>query len=262
MYDGPIIRQQSPALAGEHYPDCDGLPMAANDTHYHAIQSIRRPLEGRYRRREDVYVTGDLLLYYQRYDTTKSLAPDVMVVMGTSRHLRRNYLLWEESRMPDVVVEVSSPDSFQSDRVEKRQIYGALGFREYFLYRPDYGEAERAGQMRAYRQWGGQMVEATQRGTVRGEPEYASEVLGVGFRSEGNRVRLRDLTTGRDLLRIDELSESIRVLREERKQEEQARRIAEQERDQHIEARRIAEKELLLTESRIAELKARLAGEE
>ena len=34
---------------------------------------------------------------------------------------------------------------------------------------------------------------------VGGEEEYESEALGLGLRAEGNRVRLRDLATGRNL---------------------------------------------------------------
>ncbi len=72
MPDGRFIKRALPARVPESspvfYPDCDGQPMAVNDTHYHTINSIRGLLAARYRQHDDVYVTGDLLLYYKEYD--------------------------------------------------------------------------------------------------------------------------------------------------------------------------------------------------
>ncbi len=205
-------------------------------------------METRYRHHDDVYVTGDLLLYYQRFDASKSLAPDVMVVRGTSRHERHSCRLWEERTPPDVMVEVSSPTSVQRDREEKPKIYGEMGVREYFLYVPEYGEPARGGRMWAFLRWGEGLVEveADPESVVGGEPEHASELLGVGFRAEGNRVR--DMETGLDLPRPEESEEA-------REAEANARRIAEREREQDREARK-------LVEERLARLQAHLRDEE
>ena len=58
MPDGRIIQQGMPAPVIEHYPDSNGQPMADNDRHYPALQSIRGLLETRYRHHDDVCVTG------------------------------------------------------------------------------------------------------------------------------------------------------------------------------------------------------------
>ncbi len=255
MPDGRFIEQalpaRVPAYSPVHYPDCDGQPLAVNDTHYFAINSIRDPLPSRYQQRDDVYVvyvTGDLLLYYKEHDNTQSVAPDVMVVLGVANRRRKTYLLWEEGKPPDVVVEVSSPGSFRQDRTEKRELYGKLGVREYFLYVPDYDDMDGSGRMFAFRRWGKGLVEADPEREIGGEPEYASEVLGVGFRAEDYRGRLRDLKTGLDLPWPEESEEA-------RKAEANARRIAEQEREQERQARQ-------LVEERLARLQARLRDEE
>ena len=107
-----------------------------------------------------------------------------------------------------------------------RRLCGEMGVREYFLFKPDYGTTGRSGVMRAYYLMENRLVEIGARGMVGGEEEYESEALGLGLRAEGNRVRLRDLATGRDL----ELPHEI----------EQARRAAEA---------RIAELEALLNGS-------------
>ncbi len=285
MADERVIQQGLAKPASEpvteFYPDSDGRPMAENDTHYGAIRSIREPLASRYRGSADTYVTGDLLLYYRRYDPSRCLAPDVMVVLGTSPQARRSYRLWEEGKPPDLVVEVSSPDSYGHDSGPKRELLGRLDVREYLLFRPDYGGETGSGVVRLYRQWGGQLVEADPHGEVGGEPEYASEVLGVGFRADGNRVRLRDLESGRDLELPEEVeqardvAEQARETAERRAEEEKrareterqargtAERRAEEERRARETAERWVEEEKQArkeAEARIAELEALLRG--
>ncbi len=110
--------------------------------------------------------------------------------------------------------------------------------------------------MWAFRRWGEGLVEvvADPESAVGGEPEYASEVLGVGFRPADNRVRVRDLRTGLDLEWLEEVDEAreadakpCRIAEQEREQERPARRLAEERRNQ-------AEEQRLLAEARIAEL--------
>ncbi len=240
MADERVIQQGLAKPASEpvteFYPDSDGRPMAENDTHYGAIRSIREPLASRYRGSADTYVSGDLLMYYRRYDPSQCVAPDVMVVVGTSPQERRSYRLWEEGKPPDFVVEVSSPDSYGHDSGPKRELLGRLDVREYLLFRPDYGGETGSGVVRLYRQWGGQLVEADPHGEVGGEPEYASEVLGVGFRADGNRVRLRDLESGRDL----ELPEEVEQARDTERQARGAAELRAEEERQAREAERQA----------------------
>ena len=40
-----------------------------------------------------VYVSGNLLLFYERGNKRRHLSPDVFVVKGVAKHLRENYLL-------------------------------------------------------------------------------------------------------------------------------------------------------------------------
>ena len=118
MVDKRIVEQRAAAslTAEAILPDSDGRPMAENDEHCRAILSIRTPLELRFQDSADTYVTGDLLLYYERDDWSKCVAPDVLVARGVPKRLRRSYVLWEEGKVPDCVVEVSSPDSRTNDR--------------------------------------------------------------------------------------------------------------------------------------------------
>ena len=211
----------------ETLPDSDGQPMADGDEHYRAIFSVRGTLEVLFRNRGDIYISGDLLLYYDPDDWGKSVAPDVMMVRGVSSRRRRSYVLWEEGKPPDCVLEVSSPDSGRTDRVRKRELYERLGVEEYFLFDPVYGDRRHEGRLQCFRLYRGRSVPIGPVGPTGSVAELASEVLGVSMRPEAKRLRLRGLSTGKDLLYPDETEEARRTAERERAREAAARQAAE-----------------------------------
>ena len=110
------------------YPDSDGLPMAENESQFWPILYVGSALDRYYQAREDVYVVGNLLLYYQEGDRSKSVSPDLMVVLGASKHIRSSYRLWEEPKAPDFVLEIASESTHRIDRGVKRDLYAGMGF--------------------------------------------------------------------------------------------------------------------------------------
>ena len=118
------------------YPDSDGLPMAENESQFWPILYVGSVLDRYYQDREDVYVVGNLLVYYQQGDPSKSVSPDLMVVFGAPKHIRSSYRLWEEPKAPDFVLEVASESTYRTDRGEKRGIYAGMGVSEYWQYDP------------------------------------------------------------------------------------------------------------------------------
>lgn len=119
-----------------HYPDSDGLPMAENESQYWPILYVGSVLDWHFRQRDDVYVVGNLLVYYQEGDPNRSVAPDLMVVFGAPKHIRSSYRLWEEPKAPDFVLEIASESTYRSDRGQKRGIYTRIGVSEYWQYDP------------------------------------------------------------------------------------------------------------------------------
>lgn len=91
------------------YPDSDGLPMAENEFQLRSILYANSALANYYRERDDVYVVGNLLLYYEPSPGPgvrgKSVSPDLMVVLGAPKHMRSSYVLWEEPKAADFVSE-------------------------------------------------------------------------------------------------------------------------------------------------------------
>ena len=120
-----------------YYPDSDGNPMAETDAQFYPLTETVLALRQHYADRDDVYVSGDLLVYYRMNDNTVRLAPDVFVVFGVDDHLRSSYIIWrEEGKSPDFVLEIASPGTFVRDMTEKRALYAALGVAEYWRFDP------------------------------------------------------------------------------------------------------------------------------
>ena len=205
------------------YPCSDGQPMAETDLHAACMVYVTSALRWWFEKhgREDVYVGSNNFLYYERGNPGAVVAPDVYVVVGAPAHLRDTYLLWNEPKGPDFVLEVTSKSTRDTDEQRKREVYASLGVKEYFLYDPraEYlapplqGFWLHEGEYRALPA----VTVLSNRGVA-----VASEVLGLELRDEreARMVRLRDPVTGEDLL-------SHRELELAREEEAAARRAAE-----------------------------------
>lgn len=49
---------------------------------------------------------------------------DMFVVLDVPRKERKSWVLWEEEKAPDVVIELLSESTAQKDKEEKKLIYG------------------------------------------------------------------------------------------------------------------------------------------
>ena len=146
-------------------------------------------------------------------------------------------MLWNEPKGPDFVLEVTSASTRRVDEQRKRDIYAALGVREYFLYDPraEYLTPPLQGfrlHEGAYRAVPAATV-LSNRGVA-----VSSEVLGLELRDERaeRRVRLRDPATGENLLTHEE-SERGREEAERTREEEATLRKAAEARAAELEAR-------------------------
>jgi Uma2 family endonuclease len=117
------------------YPETDGRPMGETDVHRHWMYRIIDLLKHRYRDQQ-VYVTGDLLMYYEEGNPSRFVAPDAMVVKDCDPGPRRTFKIWEEQRIPAAVFETTSRYTKREDSVYKPQLYERLLIPEYFLYDP------------------------------------------------------------------------------------------------------------------------------
>ena len=177
--------------------------MAENDAQRDAIMYGIGALTLHFRDRPDVYVSGDLLIYYEEGNPRVSIAPDVFVVFGVEDRRRPNYKLWEERRAPAFVLEVASPSTWRDDLGRKRSVYARLGVREYWQYDPD-GEhlpARLQGERLTRSGYVRQPVATMPDGTL----ALYSDTLGLELRAApGREMRFRDPATGDELRSHDE----------------------------------------------------------
>jgi Uma2 family endonuclease len=204
-----IALNRTPPLAGDavHYPEGDGKPMAETDVHRDLMVYFIEALQEHFRDRE-VYVSGNLLLYYVEGDPRKCVSPDGLVAFGLTPRQRRVYKTWVEGKVPDVVIEVTSDSTRREDQGRKRRLYAQLGVRELWLVDPlgDYLGAP----FRGYRLEGEAWVELPA-GTDRAH----SPLLDLEFCSTPEGIRLVVPDTGEPLPSRAELASRLRSTAEE-----------------------------------------------
>ena len=245
------------------YPSGDGKPMAENDWQLRAILGSVAALDFHFQHRPNVYVSGDLFIYYEEGNPRARVAPDVFVVFGVPKRKRMTYKLWEEGRVPSFVMEVASRGTWREDDGRKAVLYERLGVREYWQYDPtgDYLGLHLKGHRLVDGAYEPQPVVESLDGTL----ILRSETLGIEMRVSGEDMRFRDPATGRDLPRLFEEHAARRAAEDEAEREAAARRAAEGEAEREAAARRAAEGEAereaaarRAAEARIAELEALL----
>ncbi len=224
------------------YPESDGQPMAETDLHRDDLVYLVEALDDHFRDRPDVYVTGNLFLYYEQGNPQASVAPDLFVVVGAAKHKRETYRLWEEGVAPSLVVEVTSKKTRKRDEEFKKSLYARLGVREYFLFDP------KRETLTGFRLRGAEYRPL--RPAV--DDSLKSHNLGVSLRVDEGRLRMIHTATGELLLRDEEARQKAR-------EEEAARQAAENE--AVIQAARAAQEEAArrAAEERAARLEEELA---
>lgn len=189
-----------PLFSTVEYPDSDGRPMGETDLHRDAmvrhIELLKRFYAG-----QEVYVSGDLLLFYVQGDPKKFIVPDAFIVKGLRQVRRRSFRLWNERIAPQLVIETTSKKTKKKDLHVKPKIYSQIGVHEYFMYDPtcDYLDPPLQG----YRLVNGEYlaIEPDSNGGL------MSEELGLSLVIEKDELEFVRLDTGERLLTSEEARE-------------------------------------------------------
>ena len=127
----------APTETAALYPESDGKPMAETERHFRELVKNFNRIENHFAHIPDVYVLGDMMMYYEEGNPRKSISPDIFVAFGIGRKERRIYKIWEEGKPPDFVLEFASKGTYRTDLTRKVQLYAAIGIPEYFVYDVD-----------------------------------------------------------------------------------------------------------------------------
>jgi Uma2 family endonuclease len=186
------------------YPTSDGQPMAETTLHREVMSNLIGGLERRYAEVPDVWVGGNLLLYYEQGNPEKSVSPDVLLTRGIAKWARPIYLLWDE-KPPTLVFEITSRRTRKEDTGPKKALYERLGVAELVLFDP-YGEYLKP-RLQGYR------LERGRYQPIAPNPDgsLSLRTTGLTARPEGGYLRLVDSASGEKLLWHDELEAARRA---------------------------------------------------
>ncbi|WP_414640821.1 Uma2 family endonuclease [Archangium sp.] len=216
----------------------DEMAMPEGDRHSRAKIQTLDVLQGFFsRQRRQVYLGTELPVYYPG---ERRFAPDLLAVRDVETHERDKWVVSQEGRGLEWVMEVHVGGDRKKDAEYNVERYARLGISEYFIY-------DRARE----RLWAYRLPapEARQYEPIAPEEgRYRSEVLGLELEVSEGKLQLWAgnallLESHELLVRMKETLEQVRQRAQEeaRRREEAERRLAE-------EARRREEAERRLTE--------------
>jgi Uma2 family endonuclease len=147
MPETTLSEAQAPDVAlpptQDELPCDDGMPM---ETERHKLQMdlLLYPLKPWLKQHpEGGYAGGNMFVYFslQQVRHQDFRGPDVFVVLGVPEGERKSWVVWEEGKGPDVVIELLSDQTAAQDKGEKRAIYETrLRVPEYFWFDPFHPE--------------------------------------------------------------------------------------------------------------------------
>ena len=226
------------------YSSSDGELMAESREQWYALVDTVGVLDVHFKSRNDVFVAGDLLVYYRMNDNQARVAPDVFVVFGAAgNHPRDRWLVWREGKGPDFVMGIAAPSTWQWDRSEKRDIYAAMGVTEYWRFDPIgvFFNPQLVAETLVDGRYRPLPMETDHKGVL----WCHSPLLGLDVCVKpGLKLRLYDPARRRWLLTHKEIHAALESLNPDRQPSEiarAARREAEAERDGLIQQIRIAQ---------------------
>jgi Uma2 family endonuclease len=116
-------------------------PEMESSLHYAQLALLVSCLEFLWRDRTDFFIGANLTIYFSRQQlrTRDFRGPDFFLVKPTEKRPRRSWVVWEEDgRYPNLIIELLSPTTSDTDRTLKKLLYQDR-FRtpEYFWFSPD-----------------------------------------------------------------------------------------------------------------------------
>ncbi|MEH1784895.1 MAG: Uma2 family endonuclease [Nostoc sp.] len=119
-------------------PYDDGIPMESA-RHKAQMDLLIDALIPWLEEREDGFIGGNMFVYYSLAQVRNKdfKGSDFFTVLGVPKGERRSWVVWEEGKAPDVVIELLSDSTAQADKNLKKLIYqNQMRVPEYFWYDP------------------------------------------------------------------------------------------------------------------------------
>lgn len=203
-----------------------GKPMSESDFQRESLIYAVEALNIYFQDRADVYVSGTLSMYYEEGNAEPVATPDVFVVFGVEKRQRTSYVLSQEGKVPDFVLEIISKSSLVKDLGVNRGTYAFVGVSEYFLYDPT-GEAMNP-PLRGLRLVGENYQQMPLETLEDGVLSLKSQVLGLEVRVAQGKLYFYNPETGAKLLNRQEAEQALKEAQARAEAEAAARQAAEE----------------------------------
>jgi len=208
------------------------------DEHFQAKVSALETLRGYFSRQQRrIYLAAELAVYYP---DERRFAPDLLAVLDVEVHNRTRWVVSDEGKGLDFVLEVHVGGDRKKDAEDNVVRYARLGIPEYFIY--DRARQQLLGyrlpspDARVYKP------------IVPQHGRYASHLLGLELQLEDDRLRFYSgtallLESQELIIRLEDMVDQLqrRVDEEARSRAEEARLRQEAEQRQREAERRAAE---------------------
>jgi len=160
-----------------------------------------------FQNRPDVYVSGNMFIYYEEGNPQAQVAPDVFVAFGVEKRDRPSYFVWKEGKAPDFILEITSKSTASVDQGTKRGLYAYLGVQEYFQYNPT-GDYLRPA-LKGLRLVGENYLPIPETIQSDGTLILKSQVLSLDLRLSNEGFRFHNQETGDKLLTHQESEQAL-----------------------------------------------------
>ena len=178
------------------------------------------------------------------FNKTWARYPDLLVAFDVdpARYAANNgYIVSEQGKPPDFVLEVASPSTAAADLNEKRDFYAMIGVREYWRFDEtgDHYGTRLYGERLTERGWVAIPIDRLPEGDLQGY----SAALGVHLRAESAELVFYDPATGQPIMTYEaqraraDAAEAQRNAEQIRADREQARADAAEARVSELEER-------------------------
>jgi Uma2 family endonuclease len=221
------------------YPHSDGKPVGETPEHCEYLLHLVHVLRQWFADDAMTYVAGNSFLYYEEGNPRRHVSPDVFVVHGIPKlPPRRRYLVWEERKAPDLIIELTSTSTVDEDQERKFALYrDVFRVQEYFLFDP-LGECLEP-RLQGFRLRRGEYVPIR-----RLKGRLPSKVLALHLEPDDWELRLYDPKTNRWLLTPPEYPQALGQMQQNLGQTQQALGETQQALSAEHQARLAAEAEL------------------
>jgi Uma2 family endonuclease len=89
--------------------------------------------------REDGFIGGNMFMYFSAKELKNQdfQGPDFFAVLGVPKGERKSWVVWQEGKSPNLIIELLSENTVENDKTTKKNIYQEqMRVPEYFWYDP------------------------------------------------------------------------------------------------------------------------------